>query len=151
GERPGRRRRHGLPADTGGRRAGHRPVRSAGRRRHRPDHLPDDAETGQGGPGTIVLRRQAAGWRPGRRVRQPGAGLRLLGGEAVHLGAEGAGVLGCTVVRYAVTWRMPSIDLPYGAEVEEMLCVAIGGVDSYDFHALEVIQCMAERRKGGET
>ena len=50
-----------------------------------------------------------------------------------------------------VTWRMPSIDLPYGAEVEEMLCVAFGGVDSYDFHALEVIQCMAERRRGGET
>ena len=49
-----------------------------------------------------------------------------------------------------VTWRMPSIDLPYGAEVEELLCVAIGGVDSYDFHALETIQCMAERRKGGE-
>src|SRR5262245_14064526 len=50
-----------------------------------------------------------------------------------------------------VTWRMPSIDLPYGAEVEEVMCVAIGRVDSYDFHALEVIQCMAERRKGGET
>jgi hypothetical protein len=50
-----------------------------------------------------------------------------------------------------VTWRMPSIDMPYGAEVEEMLCVAIGAVDSYDFHALEVLQCMAERRKGGET
>jgi hypothetical protein len=50
-----------------------------------------------------------------------------------------------------VTWRMPSIDFPYGAELEESLCVAIGGVDSYDFHALEVIQCMAERRKGGET
>jgi hypothetical protein len=50
-----------------------------------------------------------------------------------------------------VTWRMPSIDMPYGAEVEEMLCVAIGGVDSYDFHALETLQCMAERRKGGET
>lgn len=50
-----------------------------------------------------------------------------------------------------VTWRMPAIDMPYGAEVEEMLCVAMGGVDSYDFHALEVIQCMAERRRGGET
>ena len=50
-----------------------------------------------------------------------------------------------------VTWRMPSIDLPYGADVEEVMCVAIGGVDSYDFHALEVIQCMAERRRGGET
>ena len=50
-----------------------------------------------------------------------------------------------------VTWRMPSLDMPYGAEVEEVLCVAMGGVDSYDFHALETIQCMAERRKGGET
>ncbi len=50
-----------------------------------------------------------------------------------------------------VTWRMPAVDLPYGAELEEVLCVAIGGVDSYDFHALEVIQCMAERRRGGET
>src|SRR5262245_35640605 len=46
---------------------------------------------------------------------------------------------------------MPAIDLPHGAAVEEVMCVAIGGVDSYDFHALEVIQCMAERRKGGET
>ena len=50
-----------------------------------------------------------------------------------------------------VTWRMPAIDMPYGAEAEELLCVAIGGIDSYDFHALEVIQCMAERRSGGET
>jgi hypothetical protein len=50
-----------------------------------------------------------------------------------------------------VTWRMPAIDMPYDAEVEELLCVAIGGIDSYDFHALEVIQCMAERRRGGET
>ena len=49
-----------------------------------------------------------------------------------------------------VTWRMPSIDMPLGAEVEELMCVAIGGIDSYDFHALEVIQCMAERRRGGE-
>jgi hypothetical protein len=50
-----------------------------------------------------------------------------------------------------VTWRMPAIDMPYGAEVEEMMCLAMGGVDSYDFHALETIQCMAERRRGGET
>lgn len=49
-----------------------------------------------------------------------------------------------------VTWRMPSIEMPFGADLEEVLCVAIGGVDSYDFHALEVIQCMAERRSGGE-
>jgi hypothetical protein len=49
-----------------------------------------------------------------------------------------------------VTWRIPSVDMPHGAEIEEMMCVAMGRVDSYDFHALEVIQCMAERRKGGE-
>ena len=50
-----------------------------------------------------------------------------------------------------VTWRMPSVEMPYGAALQEVMCVAIGAVDSYDFHALEVIQCMAERRHGGET
>jgi hypothetical protein len=49
------------------------------------------------------------------------------------------------------TWRMPAIDMPYGAEIDEVMCLAFGGLDSYDFHALEVIQCMSERRKGGET
>ena len=49
-----------------------------------------------------------------------------------------------------VTWRTPAIDLPLGARVKEAVCVAIGGVDSYDFHALETIQCMVERRAGGE-
>jgi hypothetical protein len=41
--------------------------------------------------------------------------------------------------------------MPLGAELNEVMCVAYGGVDSYDFHALEVIQCMAERRRGGES
>jgi hypothetical protein len=50
-----------------------------------------------------------------------------------------------------VTWRLPAVDMPYGDEVEELMSVAFGGVDSYDFHALETIQCMAERRRGGET
>jgi hypothetical protein len=49
-----------------------------------------------------------------------------------------------------VTWRMPAIDLPYGAEVEEIMGVAFGAVDIYDFHALEMMQSMAERRQGGE-
>jgi hypothetical protein len=50
-----------------------------------------------------------------------------------------------------VTWRMPAVDLPYGAQVEEVLGVGFGPLDIYDFHALEMIQCMAERRRGGET
>ena len=49
------------------------------------------------------------------------------------------------------TWRMPSIEMPANAPVKEMMSVAIGGLASYDFHALETIQCMAERRQGGET
>lgn len=50
-----------------------------------------------------------------------------------------------------VAWRMPPIDMPLGAQLEEVMGVGYGGVDSYDFHSLETIQCMAERRKGGET
>lgn len=49
-----------------------------------------------------------------------------------------------------VTWRMPAIEMPYGAEVEEALGVAYGPTDIYDFHALEMMQCMLERRRGGE-
>ncbi|MCC9077653.1 hypothetical protein FKZ61_016250 [Litorilinea aerophila] len=50
-----------------------------------------------------------------------------------------------------VTWRIPSLEMPLGAQVDEALCVCYGGVDSYDFHGLETIQCMVERRAGGET
>ncbi len=50
-----------------------------------------------------------------------------------------------------VTWRTPSMEMPLGASIREALSVAYGGVDSYDFHALETIQCMVERRKGGES
>jgi hypothetical protein len=51
----------------------------------------------------------------------------------------------------AVTWRTPSIEMPLGSRVREAVCVCYGGVDSYDFHGLETLQCMVERRKGGET
>jgi hypothetical protein len=43
------------------------------------------------------------------------------------------------------------VDLPSGAPVREAVCVAYGGIDSYDIHAIESIQCLVERRKGGET
>jgi len=49
-----------------------------------------------------------------------------------------------------VTWRTPSIDMPLDAPVTEGMCVGYGGVDSYDYHALETLQCMIERRAGGE-
>jgi hypothetical protein len=51
----------------------------------------------------------------------------------------------------AVTWRIPSVEFPTGARVSEAMCIGYGGVDSYDFHGLETIQSMVERRRGGET
>lgn len=50
-----------------------------------------------------------------------------------------------------VTWRTPSLEMPPDAKVSEAMCVGYGGVDSYDFHALETLQCMVERRRGGES
>ena len=50
-----------------------------------------------------------------------------------------------------VTWRLPELELPLGCEIEEALMVGNGGSDPMDYHALEAMQCMIERRKGGET
>jgi hypothetical protein len=50
-----------------------------------------------------------------------------------------------------VTFRLPPLELPPGRRVEEALMIGIGGSDAMDFHALEALQCMVERRPGGET
>ena len=50
-----------------------------------------------------------------------------------------------------VTWRTPSAEMPLDARISEALCLCYGGVDSYDFHGLETVQCMVERRRGRET
>ena len=50
-----------------------------------------------------------------------------------------------------VTWRLPPIELPLGCEIEQALMVGVGGSDAMDYHALEALQCMVERRRGGET
>jgi hypothetical protein len=50
-----------------------------------------------------------------------------------------------------VTWRLPDLELPLDCEIESALMVGVGGSDPMDYHALEAMQCMIERRKGGET
>jgi len=50
-----------------------------------------------------------------------------------------------------VTWRLPAVDVVPGSEIEEAVMVGEGGSDAMDFHALEGLQCMVERRRGGET
>jgi hypothetical protein len=51
-----------------------------------------------------------------------------------------------------VTWRLPDVELPLGCHIEEVVMVGENGDDdAMDFHALEGMQCMLERRQGGET
>jgi hypothetical protein len=50
-----------------------------------------------------------------------------------------------------VTWRLPDLELEWGCGIEEALMVGVGGSDPMDYHALEAMQCMIERRRGGET
>ncbi len=49
------------------------------------------------------------------------------------------------------TWRYPNTTIPIGSKIKTITGVAFGGLESYGFHALETIQCLMERRKGGET
>jgi hypothetical protein len=50
-----------------------------------------------------------------------------------------------------VTWRLPDIELPLNCQIEDALMVGEGDSDPMDYHALEAMQCMLERRRGGET
>jgi hypothetical protein len=50
-----------------------------------------------------------------------------------------------------VTWRRPELELPLGVQVEDALVAAYGPIEVYGFHALETLQCMLERRRGGEV
>jgi hypothetical protein len=50
-----------------------------------------------------------------------------------------------------VTWRRPPLKLDKNCELVEAVQIGYGPFEGYGFHALESLQCLAERRKGGET
>ena len=50
-----------------------------------------------------------------------------------------------------VTWRKPELKLPKDCELAGAVQLGYGTFEGYGFHALEGLQCMVERRKGGET
>ncbi|MBL8825418.1 MAG: hypothetical protein JNM18_00435 [Planctomycetaceae bacterium] len=47
--------------------------------------------------------------------------------------------------------RLPGWELPAGAEIEEAVSIHGGGLESYDFHAFEVLQAIVESRRSGES
>ncbi len=50
-----------------------------------------------------------------------------------------------------LAWRSPWLEHEKGTPIQAALAVGYSGLDIYGFHTLEVLQCMVERRKGGET
>lgn len=47
--------------------------------------------------------------------------------------------------------RMPPLKIAAGAKIIEAVSIHGGGLESYDFHALEVLESIVESRAGGET
>jgi hypothetical protein len=50
-----------------------------------------------------------------------------------------------------LTWRRPPLKLARNCDLTGAVQVGYGPFEAYGFHALEGLQCMVERRKGGET
>lgn len=50
-----------------------------------------------------------------------------------------------------LTVRTPNAEIPFGARLDGAVVVGYGDLDAYGFHTLESLQCMVERRAGGES
>jgi hypothetical protein len=50
-----------------------------------------------------------------------------------------------------VLWRSPAVDVDRAKPLKEIFALSYHRLDAYGFHALEMVQCLAERRPGGET
>jgi hypothetical protein len=48
-------------------------------------------------------------------------------------------------------WRRPEANPKRGEEIEEVAAISYHTLDAYGFHALEMLQSVVERRRGGET
>ncbi len=50
-----------------------------------------------------------------------------------------------------LTWRRPALEFKPGIELDELLAVSFSDLEEHGYHAMELLQAMAEKRKGGET
>jgi hypothetical protein len=50
-----------------------------------------------------------------------------------------------------LTWRYPPVNVRRGERISEIVATAYGSLEAYGYHGLEMIECLAERRAGGET
>lgn len=49
------------------------------------------------------------------------------------------------------TIRKPILNPPLGSPIREAFGIGYGDIDAYGFHSIEALQCLVERRRGGET
>lgn len=50
-----------------------------------------------------------------------------------------------------LTWRRPPLEFQPGIELDEVMAVSFSDLEEHGYHAVELMQAMAEKRKGGET
>ncbi len=50
-----------------------------------------------------------------------------------------------------VGYRRPWLELRKGCRIGEAVTLGYGGAEAYGYHTIETLQCMVERRAGGET
>ncbi len=48
-------------------------------------------------------------------------------------------------------WRHPALEMKRGARATEAVALSYGPLEGYGFHGLEALQCLVERRRGGEA
>ena len=49
------------------------------------------------------------------------------------------------------TWRRPALEFEPGIDLDEVLAVSFSDLEEHAYHAIELMQAMAEKRRGGET
>ncbi len=52
---------------------------------------------------------------------------------------------------FVTCWRNPWLEHDLDTPIEEALAIGFSGLDIYGFHTIDALQCMVERRSGGET
>ncbi|UVI27294.1 hypothetical protein [Paenibacillus spongiae] len=66
-----------------------------------------------------------------------------------HMKARGIPFMGGSSIPH--TEHVPAFDPRELSELSEILVISSGGLESYGFHAMEVLQSLAEHRNGGES
>ncbi len=71
--------------------------------------------------------------------------------EAIYRRAKKIGFPFMAGSSIPLTMRKPVLDPPLETPITEAAAIGYGELDAYGFHTLEGLQCLVERRKGGET